>query len=567
MDLFVCKGCGFEVASWGGTCEKCGGHSAVSLRPNPVDANLGRVVAGRYRLTRKLGEGGMGSVYAAEQVDVGNPLAVKFLRSELSRDVELSRRFLHEARTYIRVAHPGAVQLHDFGRDEATGDLFISMELVEGIDLRRLLDEEHRLPLEAAVEISLQLADVLAHAHAMGVVHRDLKPENVMVRRGLSGFRVKLLDYGVARLVYEGATRMTLVGALAGTPRYMSPEQARGEDVDGRTDIYALGLLFYEMLSGVPGIESGALPVMLAQQVERALPPLGEVNAELKALPDSVDSFIAGATAKVREQRFGSMSELATELGALVGRAPMSLPAPAPPVPGGEIAKTLTPPKQNRVTDFPREPPPPSPRGNRRGLGVMALLLMTALFAAALLSARPAAQVFPVASGCPGIDLYDPKVRDLPLSELEERVRTLPYLMPSAAKNQLRTLQASLQAYAPEKRDCMYRMMLIGSVATIPTVFASSPALFGHTAPSVKLRSWFLELPLRQSWSPEQRASVLEQIDTIFLPHLKVEEPGDEEFWRQQYYGIELTCEASDATLEHLKARRTTDCLNLEPKL
>jgi hypothetical protein len=376
---------------------------------------------------------------------------------------------------------------------------------------------------------------------------------------------VKLLDYGVARLVYEGATRLTQAGGLAGTPRYMSPEQARGEDVDGRSDGYALGLLFFEMLSGVPAVKSGALPVVLAQQVEQTLPPLAEVNAELKSLPPEVDAFLARATAKSRDQRYPNMTELAAALGALVGRSPMAAPPSPASSPTDGVEKTFTPaPKQGRATDFPREPPlPAAPPRSPLGLALLGLLVLGGTFAA-WWATRPTATG--AAGGCPGEELYDPALRALPLAELEERVRTVPYMMPSAAKNQLRVLQTSVQAYAPDRRDCMYRLSLIGSVASIPTVLSASPALFGHTTTSGKLRAWFMELPLRQDWSPAQREDVLRQIDTIFLPNLKVEEPGDAEFWKRQYYGIELTCEASDSTLEQLKARRNTDCLKLSPK-
>lgn len=196
---------------------------------------------------------------------------------------------------------------------------------------------------------------------------------------------------------------------------------------------------------------------------------------------------------------------------------------------------------------------------------VLAALLLTATLGAAFLS-EPRQPVAASSSECPGLEVYEPRLRALSVAELERQVAALPYLMPSAAKNQLRTLQASTLTFAEDKRACMYRMSLIGTVASIPTVFAAAPGLFGHTSTSAQLRGWFLELPLRQAWTTEQRASILEQIDTLFLPNLKVEEPGDAEFWKRQYYGIALTCEATDLTLEKLKARRTTDCLNLQPK-
>lgn len=183
------------------------------------------------------------------------------------------------------------------------------------------------------------------------------------------------------------------------------------------------------------------------------------------------------------------------------------------------------------------------------------------LAVALVLAQAPAAGAW-----CPGLDYYDPALVALSVPELEKKAGSLPYLLPSQARQQLRTLQASTLSFREDKRSCMYRMSLIASVASIPAVFAAAPSLFGHTTTSAQLRSWFLEMPLREKWTTAQRASVLQQIDELFLPNLKVEIPEDAEFWKRQYYGIVLTCEATELTLEKIKAQRNKDCLNLKPK-
>jgi serine/threonine-protein kinase len=187
-------------------------------------------------------------VYFAEQLGIGHRVALKFLKSEFSTDAEIARRFLNEAKSYARVAHPNAVALHDFGQDDE-GNLFIAMEYCEGVDLKKVIAEQGRLPLIEGIEVVLQVADVLANAHEKGVIHRDLKPENIMIRRGIRGIHAKVLDFGIARLMDAG-TKLTVAGAIAGTPRYMSPEQVEGKEVDLRADIYSLGICLFEAITG-----------------------------------------------------------------------------------------------------------------------------------------------------------------------------------------------------------------------------------------------------------------------------------------------------------------------------
>ncbi|WP_163998280.1 serine/threonine protein kinase [Pyxidicoccus caerfyrddinensis] len=328
MSLFICQRCEAQYETWGGACPACGGTELLKLAPQ-VDKMLGRTIASKYRILRRLGQGGMGSVYLAEQLGIGQQVAMKFLNTGLSMDPDVARRFLNEAKSYARVAHPNAVNLHDFGQDEE-GTLYICMEYVEGDDLKRLLSNAGRLPVHEAADIILQVADVLAYAHARQVVHRDLKPENVMVRQGMRGWHVKVLDFGIAR-ISDGAPRLTMQGAVAGTPRYMSPEQAMGQDVDSRADIYAVGVVLFELLTGQQPFDGTSVAEIMQKQVHQSMPHLADVVADLQ-LP-AIDAVIQKATAKKRVERYATMeafaSDLSNALPTLTGRSPISGVNPA----------------------------------------------------------------------------------------------------------------------------------------------------------------------------------------------------------------------------------------------
>jgi len=332
MSQFICQQCGVAIGQWADKCPACGSTQLFTLRP-AVDPMEGRMVSGRYRILRKLGQGGMGAVYLAEQPGLGHKVALKFLNANLSQDEGIARRFLNEARSYGLVAHPNAVALHDFGQDEQ-GNLFISMEYVEGQDLKKLLLQEGRLAMSEAVDIALQLADVLAHAHAQQVVHRDLKPENVVVRRGLRGYHAKVLDFGIARILGNGATRVTVQGLVAGTPNYMAPEQVEGKEVDARVDIYALGLLLFELLTGQVAIGGTSVAEVLNKQFRQPTPSLAEVVPELNV--PSLDAIIQKATAKSLEARYASMEAFAADLKAMQATG-------APPLPVKREGSGLTP--------------------------------------------------------------------------------------------------------------------------------------------------------------------------------------------------------------------------------
>ncbi|MDP3501170.1 MAG: protein kinase [Myxococcales bacterium] len=294
-----------------------------------------QLLGDKYRLKHRLGQGGMGYVFLAEKLHLGTMVAVKFLDPEPNADATRLKRFLQEARVAVEVNHPGAAQLLDAGHDEVTGSLYLVFEYVEGKDVREALTDEGRLAFDEARDICIQVAEVLAFAHARGIVHRDVKPENIRMRRDLGGARVKVLDFGIARLMNQGAVRLTAEGMLAGTPRYMSPEQIRDLPLDARTDVYALGLMLFEMLSGVPAFDGKNLSQVLLRQMNDPVPTLRSVDVLLGH--DGLDAFIRRACAKQPLERFQNMEEF---VAALKGLQVSAWPSPRRKLVPGQDAPT-----------------------------------------------------------------------------------------------------------------------------------------------------------------------------------------------------------------------------------
>lgn len=261
-----CPACRHVVKNSARFCENCGSpliNPDVSQRVGslglvstlPVERLIGRILDGKYRLDARLGGGGMGTVYKARRMRIGDDVAIKIMRAEFVSDNNTLERFRREARIAAGLRHPNIVIIHDFGEtNEPDVPAFIVMELLEGASLREVLEQGGRLDLHRAIGLMREICAGVGAAHQNGVLHRDLKPENVMILPPYSESKaesVKVVDFGLARLRNLGSDeRLTQVGALIGTPCYMSPEQCRGDDLDTRSDVYTLAGILYEMLSG-----------------------------------------------------------------------------------------------------------------------------------------------------------------------------------------------------------------------------------------------------------------------------------------------------------------------------
>jgi serine/threonine protein kinase len=277
----------------------------------------GRVVEGRYRALRKIGEGGMGAVYAGEHVEIGKPVAIKILHPAYSKQRELVERFRREARAASRIGHPNIIDVTDFGTTE-DGCAYFVMELLDGIDLADVLSHERRLDPARSCEITIQICRALEAAHAAGVIHRDLKPENIFLvaRDGKADF-VKVLDFGIARsLSRRDSRRLTNPGVAMGTPEYMAPDQAMGGSPDRRSDVYSVGALLYEMVTGAP--PHAASPEGMAGRLTGPPPSPRVARPEIS---EELARIILRALEPDPEQRYQTMRDLQYDLTkSLLGR-------------------------------------------------------------------------------------------------------------------------------------------------------------------------------------------------------------------------------------------------------
>ncbi|MBM4363200.1 MAG: serine/threonine protein kinase, partial [Deltaproteobacteria bacterium] len=269
----------------------------------------GDVIAGRYRLGRKLGEGGMGEVWLAHNETLEIDVAVKLIRRDLSSP-EMADRLLTEARAAARLGHPAIVRVNDFGKTER-GEPFIVMELLDGEDLATALQKRGRLSAVKAVRTLLPIAHALTTAHTKGIVHRDLKPENVFLARDDDGAtHPKLVDFGVAKLEKVLPGRQTDEGALLGSPLYMSPEQARGDDVDHRADIWAFGVVLYETITGRPPFEGKNYNAVLYSIIANPPTPI----ADLAVGDADLWGILERALQKDPDRRYYSIRDLGEAL-------------------------------------------------------------------------------------------------------------------------------------------------------------------------------------------------------------------------------------------------------------
>ncbi|WAS95853.1 serine/threonine protein kinase [Nannocystis punicea] len=291
--------------------------SSFSHPPAPAPATIheGEVLADRYRVHHRLGKGGMGEVYLAEHMDIGRKVAIKTLNAHLQDKPEIAERFMQEARTSSRVRHSNIVDITDFGKTDHGAPFFV-MEYLEGEDLKSVLKRERVLPWERARDIILQVCAALAAAHAHGLVHRDLKPDNIYLIRQGEQELVKVLDFGIAKIISEAGDEMTQTGVLLGTPEYMSPEQAQDEPLDGRSDIYAMGVLMFRMFTGRLPFRAKAFMAVLGMHMQQPPPRPSEVDPN-HPVSERQEAIILRCLAKKPEDRFQSADELAAAIRAI----------------------------------------------------------------------------------------------------------------------------------------------------------------------------------------------------------------------------------------------------------
>jgi eukaryotic-like serine/threonine-protein kinase len=288
--------------------------SPMGREPVPVslDSLVGRTLNNRYLVKRKIGEGGFGAVFEGMQVATERPVALKVLHPQSVSDPTVVARFRREAEACSRLRNPHTVIIFDFDQTD-DGVLYLAMELVRGQSLQDIQRASGTIPVERTLGILSQVAEALGEAHAQGIVHRDMKPENIMVEERESGDFVKVLDFGIAKIVAgdgKGGPALTAIGQTVGTLEFMSPEQLRGKSLDGRSDIYALGMVTYEMLTGeLPFKKSKSTTEIIQFHLQTPPPPPSSLKPELK-IPPAVDELVQKMCAKTREERHADTDEL-----------------------------------------------------------------------------------------------------------------------------------------------------------------------------------------------------------------------------------------------------------------
>ncbi|HSK02625.1 MAG TPA: serine/threonine-protein kinase, partial [Kofleriaceae bacterium] len=305
----TCTGCTHAYADTALFCPNCG---RPKVRDLGGDALLGKVLGERFQVQEVLGQGTSGTIYRAEHITLRRKVAIKVLHAELSRDDLAVERFRREATTVAEIDNEHIVEIHDFGR-APDSRLYLAMELLEGETLDTILARDGTLSIERAADILIQVGEALMEAHAIGYVHRDLRPRNIYlaVRRGRANF-VKLLDFGLAKLVETDASAaQTNLGMTFGDPRYMSPEAARGDRIDRRADIYQLGCIAYEMLTGAPPFSGGRVFDILTKHVTEVPQPLPTLRRDL---PLWMEAAVTKMLAKDPDNRFATTTRMVEAL-------------------------------------------------------------------------------------------------------------------------------------------------------------------------------------------------------------------------------------------------------------
>lgn len=381
----VCPLCRTEYGPGQETCPNDGARLILPIGTG--DPFIGKVLADRYRVLRTIGEGGMGRVYLAEHVRMGRLSAVKVMSPSLAPTPDAISRFNREASNASRINHPNVAAIYDFGETE-DGTLYLAMEYVEGRTLTAILREGGPLVPARAAELTGQIADGLHAAHHLGIVHRDLKPDNVLVTTLHDGReQVKIVDFGIAKTTQSNDQTVTSLGMAIGTPEYMSPEQIAGEALDSRTDLYSLGLVLFNMLTGALPHPALTSKQSLVQRLTARPLTLAEVKPSV-AWPPRVQKALDRALAPEPDERYTNVLDFARDVRGATGLPTFRGAA----VVTGAATRVMTPPVLPAVpatTSRPRAVTPPATR-RRSGLLVASMAIV---IAGAALALRPPAQL------------------------------------------------------------------------------------------------------------------------------------------------------------------------------
>ena len=453
-------------------CPQCSAEYEADQRFCPRDGStlkslagggdlVGSVIADRYHVIRKLGEGGMGQVYLAEHVRMGRKSAVKVMNPSMVNDADAISRFNREASNASRISHPNVAAIYDFG-ETPDGIIYLAMEFVEGEPLTALIERQGALPASRAAIIVRQTGDALAVAHDLGIVHRDLKPDNIMVARDRHGADcVKVVDFGIAKAANNDAQKVTRTGLVVGTPEYMSPEQLAGDPLDGRSDIYSLGLVAFNMLTGrLPFPSETAQESMIMRLTDRPRTLL-EMKPDV-SWPPRLQAVLDRALARDARDRYASAAEFGRDLSQAIEQIPLTVETDA------KTSIMSQPVPTTRVTTAPTRLTPTAEVKRRRNVplivGVSTVvvggLVAFGLFSRASRSPSTMAAISPTDATRPAAHMSDGAQRDSGLATRTEsiasgnstspgqRLPLNPALRSSAAGTAATTAQGSMTTAA-----------------------------------------------------------------------------------------------------------------------